>query len=53
MYKKYAVVFWNANSKKVHMDVFMGKSESEARHAFNECYRHGDLRILSVAEIPE
>lgn len=53
MYKKYALVFQNTDNKKVRMDVFMGKSEGEAKHTFHECYRHGNYKILSVAEIPE
>ena len=53
MYKSYAVVFQNIDTKKVKMDCFMGKSEAEAKHGFFECYRHGNYRILSIAEIPE
>lgn len=53
MYKSYAVVFQNTDSKRARMDVFMGKSESEARRSFFECYRHGNYKILSVTEIPD
>ena len=53
MYKNYAIVVQSANSKKVHLDIFYAKSESDARHCFNECYRHGSHRILSITEIPD
>lgn len=53
MYKSYAVVFQNLDTKKVRIDTFYSKSESSAKHDFNECYRHGNYRILSVVEIPD
>ena len=53
MYKNYVIVFQNIDTKKLRMDTFTAKSEANARTVFNECYRHGNLRILSVAEIPE
>lgn len=52
MYKEYAVVFQNTDTKRVKMDIFGGKSEAEARSAFRECYRHGNYEILSTTEIP-
>ena len=53
MYKNYAVVYQNLDTKKVNSDTFYARSEAEARHDFHECYRHGDYRILAVVEIPE
>ena len=53
MYKSYAVVFQNMETKKVGMDIFTEKSEGAARSAFRECYRHAMYNILSVTEIPE
>lgn len=53
MYKQYAVVFQNIDTKRVKMDMFMGRTENEARYAWLQCYRHGKLIILSVTEIPE
>lgn len=53
MYKDYAVVYQNLETKRVNSATLPARTESEARHAFRECYRHGDYRILAVVEIPE
>lgn len=53
MYKQWAVVFQNIETKKVKMDVFMGRTAREANAGFYECYRHGHYIILSTTEIPE
>lgn len=53
MYKNYAVVFQNMATKKVNSVTVYSRTESAARHDFNEIYRHGDYRILAVVEIPE
>ena len=53
MYKNYAVVYQNVDTKKVNFTVLCSRSELEAKHDFRECYRHANYRILSVAEIPE
>lgn len=53
MYKQWAVVFQNIETKNVKMDVFMGRTAREAIAAFRECYRHANYAILSTAEIPE
>lgn len=53
MYKNYAVVYQNVDTKKINLTSFYSRSESEARHDFHECYRHANYRILAVAEIPE
>lgn len=46
MIKTYAVVFQNSKTRRVQMDTFSGCSETEARHGFHECYRHGDTTFL-------
>ena len=53
MYRSYAVVYQNLETKRVNSATFCSRSEAEARHDFHECYRHGDYRILAVVEIPE
>lgn len=53
MYKQWAVVFQNIETKSVKMDVFMARTASEANADFHECYRHGFYRILSTTEIPD
>ena len=53
MYRSYAVVYQNLETKKVNSDTFHSRSEAEARHDFHECYRHGDYRSLAVVESPE
>lgn len=53
MYKNYAVVYQNMETKRVNSDTFYSRSAAEARHDFSECYRHGNYRILVVVEIPE
>ena len=53
MYKTFAVMFMNQRSRKIGHDTFYCRNESEARHAFCECWRHGDYLILAVAEVPE
>ena len=53
MYKTFAVMFMNLENKKIVHDTFYCRNESEARHAFRECWRHGDYLILAVAEVPE
>lgn len=53
MYKQWAVVFQNVETKNVKMDVFMGRTAREANADFYECYRHGVYTILSTTEIPE
>lgn len=51
--KNYVVVFLRNENHSTGIDTFCGISESEARHAFRECYRHGTYKILGVLEIPE
>jgi hypothetical protein len=51
--KTYAVTFLNKDNWKVLVDCFNGNSESDARHDFKECYRHGNYQILGVVELPE
>lgn len=53
MYKNYAVLFQNTETKKVSNYTFYARSEREARHDFREVFRHGDYLILAVAEIPD
>ena len=53
MIKTWAIVYQNERSKKVGMDRFSASSEAGARNDFNECYRHGNYKILAVVEIPE
>ena len=53
MYKTFAVMFMNADNKKIVHDTFYCKNEEEARRAFRECWRHGNYIILAVAEVPE
>ena len=53
MYRYYALVVQNADSKKVFMTTTYAKSEGEAKHNFHECYRHANYNILSVTAIPE
>jgi len=53
MIKSYAVVFLNEKTWKTKMDIFSEISTGAARHAFRECYRHGNYRVLSIVEIPE
>ena len=53
MYKNYAVVYQNMETKRVNSATFYSRSVAEARHDFRECYRHGNYRILAVVEIPE
>ena len=48
MYKEYVVTFLNEDTNKVGCVCCMGKSESEARYAFRECYRHARYKILST-----
>ena len=53
MYKSYAVLYQNIDTKRISNTSFYSRSETEARHDFFECYRHANYRILSVVEIPE
>lgn len=53
MYKTFAVMFMNKENRKIVHDTFYCRNENEARHDFRECYRHGDYKILAVAEVPE
>ena len=53
MYKNFAVLYQNMDTKRINNATFCCRSESEARHDFHECYRHGNYRILAVVEIPE
>lgn len=53
MIKKYAIVFWSRDSRKVKTTIVSAGSESEARHDFHEIYRHGRCEILSVTALPE
>lgn len=53
MYKSYVLVFQNTDTKKLKMDTVAAKSEAGAKTALLECYRHGNYKILSVAEIPD
>lgn len=51
--KTFAVTFLRKSNWKVSVDCFMGKSESDAKYAFRECYRHDNYEILAVSEVPE
>lgn len=53
MYKTFAVMFMNTETRKIGNASFYSRNENEARHDFRECYRHGDYKILAVVEIPE
>lgn len=53
MYREFAVVYQNMETKKVNSATFCSRSEIEARRDFRECYRHGEYRILAVVEIPD
>lgn len=53
MIKKYAIVFWSRDSRKVKMAVISASSESDVSHKFSEIYRHGRCEILSVTALPE
>lgn len=53
MLKTYAVVFQNQRTGKVKMDTFSEIDERAARHAFRECYRHENYKILATVEVPE
>lgn len=53
MYKTYAVMFMNTETRRIGHDTFTSRNKNEALHDFRECYRHGDYKILAVVEIPE
>lgn len=53
MCKTYAVVFQNQRTGEVKMDMFREIDERAARHAFRECYRHDNYKILAMVEVPE
>ncbi len=53
MIKKYAVVSWSRDSRKVKMIVISASSESDVSHKFSEIYRYGRHEILSVTALPE
>lgn len=53
MIKKYAIVFWSRDSRKVKMIVISASSESNVSHKFSEIYRYGRHEILSVTALPE
>jgi hypothetical protein len=55
MYKDFAMVLQNMDTKEVKMDVFMGRTENEARWAFLAAYpiKTGRWQILSAVEIPD
>lgn len=53
MYKTYAIMFQNIDTKKVATDSFYSRSEIEAKSDFRACYRHGNYQILAVVELPE
>lgn len=53
MIKKYAIVFWSRDSRKVKMTIVSASSESDVSHKFNEIYRYGRHEILSVTALPE
>ena len=53
MIKKYAVVSWSRDSRKVKMIGISASSESDVSHKFSEIYRYGRHEILSVTALPE
>lgn len=53
MIKKYAIVFWSLDSRKVKMTIISASSESDVSHKFSEIYRYGRCEILSVTALPE
>lgn len=48
MSKEYVVTVLSLDTNKIFTDVFMATSEGGTRHSFNECYRHGNYKILSA-----
>ena len=52
-YRTYMILFQNVETKRLAVDTFMGKTESEARKSFKECYRHGNYKLLTVDELPD
>ncbi len=48
MQKEYVVTVLSLDTNKVFTDCFMATGERNARLCFNECYRHGNYKILSV-----
>ena len=53
MAKDWALLIYNADTGKVSTEIFTEVSASEARRDFNDCYRHGNWKILAVAEVPD
>lgn len=49
MQKEYVVTALSLDTNKIFTDCFVATDEGNARHCFNECYRHGNYKILSVA----
>lgn len=48
MQSEYVVTFLSLDTNKIFIDCFMATGEADARHCFNECYRHGNYKILST-----
>lgn len=48
MCKEYVVTVLSLDTNKIFTDCFMATTDGEARHSFNECYRHGNYKILSA-----
>lgn len=53
MYKGFAVLYQNLDTKKINNDTFCARTELDAKRYFRECYRHGNYHILAVVEIPD
>lgn len=49
----YIIVYLCKRSWKAHMTCIGANSEADARKGFYECYRHGDVQILSVCKMPD
>ena len=48
----FAFTLWNSRSRKVFLDVFMGKSKSEAFTRCRNVHNSNNIMILSVVQLP-
>lgn len=50
IYSDWTVKFENIDNGKIAEDKFSASRKSEVIHAFKECYRHGNYKVLEVTE---
>jgi hypothetical protein len=53
MLKRWAVIFFNTRSKKLHMDVCLGHNEDEVMDTVKQAYQDTTYKPLSATEVPE